>query len=363
MMKGVILAGGHGTRLWPITHTQSKQLIPIANKPLLFYSIEHMVNAGISEIGIIVGHDPKRIQDVKDAVGDGSRWGAKITYIEQDKPRGVAQAIGLAKDFVGNDPFVVYLGDNMLKGGINRFVREFEHSDTDFGIVLAPHKTPERFGVAIMKDGKLVGLVEKPEVAPSNLVIAGIYLLSPAVFEVIEKQLRGPPGKKGEYQITDVADEMLRSGKYNVRVYKIEDWWKDTGQPAEILEANRLVLDDLEPFNKGTVEDGALVRGRVGIEDGSVVKKGSVVSGPTIIGKDCIIGPNSYIGPHTAIGDGCEIVGCEIENTMVLAGCRIRTSKKIVDSIIGANSNIADRGEELPKGYKFIAGENSQIFL
>jgi glucose-1-phosphate thymidylyltransferase len=320
-------------------------------------------NAGITDIGIIVGHEPKRIQDIKDAVGDGSTWGVKITYIEQDKPRGIAHAIWLAKDFVGNDPFVVYLGDNILKGGINSYVEEFKNSDYDFGILLAGHKTPEKFGVAIIKDSKLVGLVEKPDNPPSNLVISGIYLLRPTVFDVIEKQLKRPPGKRGEYQITDVADYMVKSEKYKVTSYKINGWWDDTGEAKEILEANQLVLDDLVPFNNGVVEDGAVIYGRVGIGEGSIIKKGSVIRGPAIIGKNCIIGPNAYIGHYTSIGDNCEIANGEIESSVILSSCKIKCGKKIVDSLIGANSNIASRGGELPNGCKFVAGENSQIYL
>jgi glucose-1-phosphate thymidylyltransferase len=362
-MKGVILSGGHGTRLWPITHTQAKQLIPIANKPLLFYVIEDLVNAGIKDIGIIVGHDPKRIQDIKTTVGDGSRWNAKITYIDQDRPRGIAQAIWLSKEFVGGDSFVVYLGDNLIKGGIDKYVSKFEKSDEDFGILLAKHKTPEKFGVAILEGDKLVGLVEKPAVPPSNWVISGIYMLRPSVFDVIEKQLNGPPGKRGEYQITDVADEMVKTPKYKVSAYMIEDWWKDTGEPKEILEANQLVLDELRPFNNGVVEEGVEVVGKVGIDEGTVVKAGSKLIGPCIIGKNCVIGPGAYIGPHTSVGDCCQIVGGELESSIVLENCTISCDKRIVDSLIGANSKIVSRGNSLPKGIKFVAGENSQIYL
>lgn len=362
-MKGIILAGGHGTRLWPITHTQAKQLIPIANKPLIFYGIEHLKNAGINDIGIIVGHTPQRIQEIKNVVGDGSKWGVKITYIEQDSPRGVAHAIGLTKDFVGEDAFVVYLGDNMLRGGISGYVEDFKSTDLDFGILLSQHKEPQRFGVAILDGDKLVGLIEKPDIPPSNWVISGIYLLRPSVFEVIEKQAKGPPGKRGEYQITDVADEMLKSEKYSVAAFKIKDWWKDTGEPKEVLEANRLVLEDLVPFNNGLIEDDVNIGGKVGLGENSIIKKGSVIRGPVVIGKNCTIGPETYIGPYTSIGDNCEIVGGEIEYCIILNNCKISCGKRIVDSLIGANSRIMSRGTVMPNGCKFVAGENSQIYL
>jgi glucose-1-phosphate thymidylyltransferase len=362
-MKGLILSGGHGTRLWPITHTQAKQLIPIANKPILFYAIEDLKEAGITNIGIIVGYTPERIKRIKDAVGDGSRWGVKITYIEQDAPRGIAHAIWTAKDYIGNEPFVVYLGDNILKGGIKDYVDEFKNSGCDFGILLAKHKTPEKFGVAIMKNGKLVGLIEKPKNPPSDFVISGIYFLKPSTFDVIEDLLKGPPGARGEYQITDVADRMVKSKQYKVTTHIVKDWWKDTGKAEDVLEANHLILDDLKPYNKGVIEKGATIRGKVCIDTGSIIKKGSFIRGPVIIGKNCIIGPNTYIGSYTSVGDNCEIKGGEIESSIILENCKIDFNKRIIDSLIGADSCIISGENKLPSGYKLIIGENSQLCI
>jgi len=363
-MKGVILSAGHGTRLWPITHTQAKQLIPIANKPMVFYVIEDLRNAGIKDIAVIVGHTPERINHVKGVIGDGSRWGIKITYVEQAAPSGIAQAVGLTKDFVGNDDFIVYLGDNVLKGGINDYVDAFKKSGADFGILLSKHKSPEMFGVAVFdKDDKLVGFVEKPKDPPSNLVITGIYMLRPCVFHEIEKLLKGPPGVRGEYQITDVFDTMMKSGKYRPMTCVVKDWWKDTGKPEDILEANHLLLEELKPVIRGTVKDGAKITGKVEIGEGSVIEPGSFIRGPVIIGKDCKVGPNAYIGPYTAVGDGCEISESEVESSILLTGVKINCNRRIVDSIIGANSKILSRDGQAPRGSKLVAGENSQIYF
>ncbi len=357
-MKGVVLSGGHGTRLRPLTHTVSKHLIPIANKPMVYYAIEDLVNAGIKDIAVIVGHTEERIRDIKSAIGDGSRFGAKVSYIEQDAPRGIAHAIGLTEDFVGNDKFVVYLGDNVLKGGIGDYVNEFQVSGSDSTILLVNHPSPERFGVAIFEGENLVGLVEKPKNPPSNFVMSGIYMFSPAVFEII-KTLK--PSWRNEIEITEAIDKMLKSGKHKVAYKFANHWWKDTGKPEDIIEANRLILDDLELHMNGTVEDGATLTGKIGLGEGSIIKRGSTVTGPVIIGENCEVGPNAHIGPYTSVGDNCKIMNCEIESSVVVGNTKIDTQRKIIDSIIGRNVTIAQSEDDVKNASKLVVGENSFI--
>ena len=359
-IKGLILAAGHGTRLRPLTHTSAKQLIPVANKPMLFYAIEDLKNSGINDIGIIVGHTDERVKNIKDTVGDGSNWGVKITYIFQDAPRGIAHAISLAKDFIGNESFVTYLGDNLIKGGINSYVENFKASDCDAGILLAKHKTPEKFGVAIMNEGKLVGLVEKPKDPPSDLVISGIYMFKPTVFDVISTL---KPSWRNELEITEAADKMIKSGKHKVMVQTVTGWWKDTGRPEDILEANHLVLDEMKPFNKGNVEEGAVIRGKVSIDENTTIRKGSFIRGPVIIGKNCEIGPDAYIGPYTSIGDNSVIKSAEIESSVVVGESKIECKSRIVDSLIGKNVTIISAEKNVPKACKLILGENSFVSI
>ena len=359
-IKGLILAGGHGTRLRPLTHTISKQLIPIANKPMLFYCIEALVDAGIKDIGVIVGHTPQRIQEIKDTVGDGSKWGANITYIEQDIPKGIAHAIGLAENFVGNEPFVTVLGDNLLKDGIKEYIEGFEKSNSDFEILLAKHNDPSRFGVAIFNKDKLVGLVEKPKNPPSRWVITGVYMLRPPVFEVIKKL---KPSWRNELEITEAADIMVKSKKYKVTSKKVNGWWKDTGKPEDILEVNHLVLDDLEPYNKGSIDENATIIGKVAIGEGSVIGGGCVIRGPVIIGKNCDIGPDTYIGPYTSIGNNTIIKNAEIESSIIIGECKIDCNKRIIDSLIGENVTITSAEGTKPKACKLVLGENSFISI
>jgi len=366
-MKGLILAGGHGTRLWPITHTQSKQLIPIANKPIIFYCIEDLKNAGINDIGIIVGHTPERIKHMKDTIGDGSRWDVKITYIEQDAPRGLAHAVLVAKKFMGDDDFIVYLGDNILKGGIKEFVKKFKKSKAHSNILLTEVDDPSRYGIACLMQDEVISLVEKPKAteAPSNLAIVGIYGFKPTIFDSIKKI---KPSWRNELEITDAIQHLLES-KRSVKASLVNGWWKDTGKPEDILEANQLVLSDLAAFNievknRGTIEDGVNIRGNVIIGEKTVVKKGSSIRGPVIIGDDCIIGPNTHIGPYTSISDRTEIIGGEIECSIILGNTKIDCKNRIVESLIGAGSYITSAdGESGPKGHKLTVGQNSKICL
>jgi len=358
-MKGLILSAGHGTRLWPLTHTLSKQLIPIANKPILHYCIEDLKNAGITDIGIIVGHTKERIKHIKEAVGDGSKWDIKVTYIEQDAPRGIAHAIGIAEDFIKDEPFVVYLGDNMLKEGIKEFVEKFEKSDLDACLLLTKVKDPQRYGLAELENRKVVRFVEKPKKPKSNLAITGIYFLRPSIFNSIKKL---KPSWRNELEITEALQELLDTN-HKIETFMVKDWWKDTGRHEDLLEANQLVLNNLEKYNYGKLEKNVTIVGKVCIEEGTVIKKMSYIRGPVVIGKNCIIGPNTYVGPYTSIGDNCEIVGGEIESSIIFSNNKIKSTKRIVDSIIGAGSSIKAKEDNLPSGYKMVIGENSQLCL
>lgn len=357
-MKGLILAGGAGTRLRPLTHTGPKQLIPIANKPNILYCLEDLRDAGIKEIGVILGNNmPEKVREL---LGDGGSYGVKITYIVQGEPKGIAHAVGCSRDFMKTEPFVVYLGDNILKGGIWKMVDEFMSGNWDAAVALCRVKHPEMFGVAELDErGKIIKLVEKPKQPKSDLALVGIYMFREVIFETIENL---KPSWRNELEITDAIDNLVQSD-HMVRAHIVEGWWKDTGKPEDILEANHLILDELQPYNKGIVEEGAELRGKVGIGERTVLTKGSVVKGPTIVGMDCRIGPDTYIGPYTAIGDNCTIIGCEIEASIVMNNTVIKCKKKIVDSLIGACCVIEPSENLVPSGHKLVLGENSVVYL
>lgn len=357
-MKGVILSGGHGTRLRPFTHTGPKQLIPIANKPNILYCLEDMRNAGIEDIAVILGDIMP--EKVKELLGDGSKYGVKITYIVQGAPKGIAHAVGLTKDFVGDTPFVVYLGDNILKGGINEMVREFEKMQYDTMVALTPVKNPQQFGVAELNSkGEIVRLVEKPKEPKSNLALVGIYFFTEPIFDAIS-QLK--PSWRNELEITEAIDYLINK-KYYVKAHIVKGWWKDTGKPEDILEANRLVLDDLKTEIDGEVEDGVILQGRVKIGSGTIVKKDAVIRGPVIIGKDCTIGSRVYIGPYTSIGDNTTIEESEIENSIVMGQSYIKCRERIIDSLIGLNTKVIEDKYKYPSGMRLILGENSSVRL
>jgi len=356
-MKALILSGGAGTRLRPLTHTSAKQLIPIGNKPNLFYAIEDIANAGITDIGIVVGHTK---EEVKAAVGDGSRWGAKVTFIEQDAPRGIAHAVLVSEKFLGTDPFILYLGDNILKGGIQDFVQDFKTSKAAASIMLTKVPDPQRFGVAeIGKDGNVISLEEKPKQPKSDLALVGIYAFSAKVFDSI-KTLK--PSWRNELEITEAIYDLVKKGE-KVSTRLVTGWWKDTGKPEDILDANRLVLEWLEPKIEGTVEEGVNIVGRVAIGPGTVVRRGSSIHGPAIIGRNCEIGPNAYIGPFTAVGDNSKLANVEIENSVLIGDSVIECSKRIRDSLIGKNVHISNADHNVPKCHKLILGEHSRISI
>lgn len=350
-MKGLILAGGRGTRLQPLTHTANKHLIPVANKPLLLYVLEDLKAAGITDIGVVLGdHGPGQ---VKELLGDGLGHGVRITYIEQGAPLGIAHAVGLAENFIGDAPFVVYLGDNLLKGGITHFVKGFEKSEDDASLLLCPVRDASRFGVAVLKDGKVVDLEEKPKEPKSDLALVGVYLFRKSVFEKI-KQLK--PSGRGEFEITDACNMLVKDDKYKVSAKKVNDWWKDTGKPEDMLEANRLVLKELKNDIRGTVKGN--ISGCVELGEESVIEERAVVRGPVSIGKNCVIGNRASIGPFTSIGDGTKILQGRVSNSIVLKNVTIDCKrKKITKSLIGNDCVIKDKEDAL----KLIIGDKSEI--
>ena len=357
-MKGVILHGGHGTRLRPLTHTGPKQLIPVANKPISQYVLEDLRNSGISDVAIVLGDTyPEK---VKEHYGDGTLFNVKLTYICQEKPGGIAQAVGLCEEYVGNDNFVAYLGDNLLKGGIKRNVQCFKNSDLDAMILLCNVKNPQRFGVAKFDEkGRLIGLIEKPKEPPSNYVLTGIYFFKPVIFEMI-KQLK--PSWRNELEITD-AIQLLLENNYKVGHHFVQGWWKDTGKPEDILEANRLVLDEIKTEIKGKVEDERSIQGRVSIAENTIIKKKAVIRGPAIIGSNVTIENNVYVGPYTSVGNNVILKRGEIENSILMDNCIIDVNERIVDSLIGPYTKVCSNDENKPKGRRFILGERSYLQL
>ena len=357
-MKGIILAGGLGKHFRPLSHTGPKQLVPIANKPVLHYVIEDLVEAGIKEIGIIVGYTEERIDAVKGAVGDGARWGCKVTYIRQDAPRGLAHAVGISRQFIGRDSFVVYLGDNMIKGGIVLFVEEFKRANCEASLLLAEVDEPQKYGVAVLgANGEVIDVEEKPQHPRSNLAITGIYMFRPAIFEMIDLI---QPSARGELEITDAIRKMISLGKYRVLARRITGWWDDTGTIEAVLNANAIVLSDLKGESLGEVEAGAKVVGNVKIGRGTKILRGSVIKGPSIIGENCFIGLDTVIGSYTSIGDGVTVEGGEIESSIVYNNVKINYKGRIVDSIIGEFSEVT-LSQRSPKGDRLIIGAHSKI--
>ena len=357
-VKGVVLHGGAGTRLRPLTHTGPKQLIPVANKPISQYVLEDILKSNIKEIAIILGNTyPEK---VKEHYGDGTKLKAKITYIHQGEPKGIAHAIGLCKEFIEDNPFIVYLGDNLLKGGTKKFVNLFNNSNFDAMILLSEVKEPQRFGVAQLdKNNKLIRLIEKPKVPPSNYALTGIYFFKPVIFEMI-KELK--PSWRGELEITDAIQLLLSKG-HKVGHDFVTGWWKDTGTPEDILEANRLVLDELKPEIEGKVEDDTSIQGRVSIGKNSKIESGALIRGPAIVGENTMIEKGVYIGPYTSIGNNATIRRGEIENSIIMDNCTIDADERIVDSLIASHTKITSNDKSKPSGRRFILGERSEVEL
>ncbi|MCH9651116.1 MAG: glucose-1-phosphate thymidylyltransferase [Deltaproteobacteria bacterium] len=352
-MKGLILSGGKGTRLRPLTYTSAKQLVPIANKPVLFFCIESVVAAGITEIGIVVG-DTR--DEIRAAVGDGSAFGARVTYIEQDQPRGLAHAVLIAEEFLGDDPFVMYLGDNLIAGGITGLVEEFQQLGPAAEILLASVENPQQFGVAeLTEEGVVRRLVEKPKEPKSNLALVGVYMFSKEIFESV-KRIR--PSARGELEITDAIQDLIDRG-LTVHPHQVKGWWKDTGKLDDMLEANRIMLDNIHDNGRSNWPEDVRVEGRVEIGEG-VELVDSLIRGPVVIGAGARI-ENAFVGPYTSIGAGCSLKRCEVENSIILSNCQIRDIPLRIDgSLIGRNARIV-KTDFKPKAYRFMLGDNSEV--
>jgi len=352
-MKGLILSGGKGTRLYPLTFTSAKQLIPVANKPVLFRVVEAIRDAGVTDIGVVVGDTGP---EIRAAVGDGGRWGVKITYIPQDAPLGLAHAVKISRDFLGDDRFVMFLGDNVIQGGLSPLLREFATSDYNAQIVLTRVAEPQHYGVAELQDGQIKRLIEKPKAPPSNLALVGIYMFDHHVFEAVDAI---QPSRRGELEITDAIQYLIDEKTYAVHPYIHEGWWIDTGKPIDMLAANSLVLQELTPSVNGTVDHDSHIEGQVTAESGAEIIN-SRVRGPAIIGEGTRI-VNSYIGPFTSIYHHCLIQNSEIEHCIVLEHTRIiDIPTRIEDSLIGRNVEVT-RSPIKPRALKMTLGDHSKV--
>jgi glucose-1-phosphate thymidylyltransferase len=352
-LKGLVLSGGAGTRLRPITHTSAKQLVPVANKPVLFYGLESLRDAGVRDVGIVVGDTHAEIEA---AVGDGAQFGLAVTYIRQEAPLGLAHAVLTAEDFLGDAPFVMYLGDNLLRDGIEDLVAEFRESDADAMILLQRVPDPQSYGVAELSEGRVVRLVEKPADPKSDLALVGVYMFTPAILAAAKAI---SPSARGELEITDAIQYLIDQG-LRVDPSVVTGWWKDTGKLEDILEANRLILDVLEPRIDGTLE-GSTIEGRVVVEAGARLVNSSV-RGPAIIGAGALV-EDAYVGPYSAISSGVVIRRAEVEHSIFLEDSRVEDiDARIESSLVGRGVVIA-RSEAKPRAYRFMVGDSSLIGL
>jgi glucose-1-phosphate thymidylyltransferase len=354
-LKGLILSGGKGTRLRPITHTSAKQLVPVANKPVLFYAIEAMAGAGIDQVGVIIA--PETGEEIRQAAGDGSRFGVELTYIIQDEPAGLAHAVLTAEPYLGDSPFVMYLGDNLLQGGIQDLVATFRSHQPDALILLTQVPDPENYGVAELSgDGSVVRLVEKPAEPRTDLALVGVYMFTSYV-HAAAKAIK--PSARGELEITDAIQHLVDHGR-RVEPQIVRGWWKDTGRLDDMLAANRLVLDTIETRLDGELVDST-IEGRVVIEAGARLERSSV-RGPAIIGAGARL-TDCYVGPYTAIGEECEISGAEVENSILLAQSVVRNlDGRMESSLLGRNVKVG-RDVRQPRAFRFMVGDNSEIGL
>ena len=360
-LRGLILSGGKGTRLRPITHTSAKQLVPVANKPVLFYGIEALVEADITDIGIVIA--PETGDEIREAAGDGSQFGVAITYIVQDEPAGLAHAVLTAEPFLGTEPFVMYLGDNLLQGGIADLVAAFRANEPDALILLTPVPDPEHYGVAELAERtdaeggglRVVALAEKPEKPQTDLALVGVYMFTAQIHEAARAI---EPSARGELEITDAIQHLVDSGA-RVEPHIVEGWWKDTGRLEDMLEANRLVLDNIEARVDGELRDSS-VDHRVVVEAGAVLEN-STVRGPAVIGARAVL-RDAYVGPYTAIGEDCLVEKAEVEHSILLAGSQVRNLEgRMESSLLGRNVVIARDEDRQPRAYRFMVGDNSEI--
>jgi glucose-1-phosphate thymidylyltransferase len=359
-LKGLILSGGKGTRLRPITHTSAKQLVPVANKPVLFYAIEAIAQAGIEEVGVVIA--PETGDEIRAAAGDGSRFGVRITYVVQDEPLGLAHAVLTAEPFLGDSPFVMYLGDNLLQGGISELVEAFREHGPDALILLTPVADPQSYGVAELapaepgRPARVLRLLEKPQDPPSDLALVGVYMFTAAIHDAARAI---SPSGRGELEITDAIQHLVDAG-LRVEPHVVRGWWKDTGRLEDMLEANRLILDNLVGRVEGELIDSR-VDGRVAVAAGARLER-TVVRGPAVIGagarlRDC------YIGPYTAVGENCAISGAEVEHSILLEGSSVcDLDGRIESSLLGRNVSVR-RSERQPRAYRFMVGDNSDISI
>lgn len=352
-LKALLTTGGHGTRLRPLTHTKNKHLIPIANKPIIHYALEYLSESGITEVGVITKGEGL---DMIEALGNGDKWGLNLTYIPQDEPKGLAHVVKVSQDFIGDSPFIFYLGDNILVGGLKIFIDEFEKSKSNCHLVLSKVNDPQRFGVPEIKDNKIIGVVEKPEKPKSDFAVTGIYLYDSSIFEAVNNI---KPSDRGEFEISDAHQYMLDKGlKFSYS--EITGWWKDTGKPEDLLEANRLVLEKIQNVhNYGEVSSDSELVGNVSVGKNTVIKN-SRIRGPVIIGEGCSI-ENSFIGPYTSIHDETTIYDSAVEFSIILRKCLIRGMEQRMDgSIIGEEVEIVRRTER-PLTNRFIMADHSRM--
>ncbi len=353
-MKALVLSGGAGTRLRPITHTSAKQLVPVANKPVLFYGLEAIRDAGVTDVGIIVGDTAAEIEA---AVGDGTELGIRVTYIKQDAPLGLAHCVLIAQDFLGDDDFVMYLGDNFIIGGITELVQEFRDASYDAQILLTKVDNPSQFGVAELgPNGGVTTLVEKPKEPRSDLALVGVYMFRPVIHDAVRAI---KPSARGELEITDALQWLIDESR-DVRPHLVTGYWKDTGRLEDMLECNRKVLESVEPVVAGTVDADSALIGRVVVEEGAVVER-SVVRGPAIIGRDTVL-RDTYVGPFTSIYFGCLLEDTEIEHSIVLEQSTIRGVGRIEDSLIGKEVEVSP-STALPRAHRLMLGDHSRVSI
>jgi glucose-1-phosphate thymidylyltransferase len=352
-MKGIILHGGHGTRLRPLTHTGPKQLLPIANKPMSQYCVESLRDAGVTEIAIIIGGIGS--DKVKEFYGDGGDFGIKCTYFQQDYPKGISHAINLCKEFVGNEKFVVFLGDNIIQKSIKGYLKEFAESNVAASLLLCEVPNPSSFGIAELDNDKIVKIVEKPKEPKSNLAVTGIYFLTPLIFEIIANL---KPSWRNELEITDALHQMLENNN-KITYHMITDYWKDTGTPEDVLHANKEILEKIIGNFQGKKEGETIVSENSVIGKGSIIKGNSKIDNSVIIGENCII-DNASIGPNCSIGDNSIVIASNIKNSIIMENCKIEGNISITDSIIAKNSNIDSKGN---KEKIFLLGEGTKIIL
>jgi glucose-1-phosphate thymidylyltransferase len=355
-LKALILSGGKGTRLRPLTHTTAKQLIPVANKPIIHYVVDSVARSGIKDIGVIIA--PETGEDVKEIIGDGNLWNVDVTYIQQESPLGLAHAVKTAREFLGDSPFLMYLGDNLIGMEIKGFLDEFRNEDIDASILLKGVHEPQRFGVAeVNGSGEVVRLVEKPKDPPSNLALVGVYAFSTVIHEAIDSI---KPSWRGELEITDAIQELIGMGR-KVKSHVLDSWWLDTGKKDDMLEANRVVLDEMIHTDiKGKVAAGSKVIGRVYVEEGSYIEN-STVRGPAVIGRDTVL-RNAFIGPYTSIGNDCRVEDTSLEFCVILDGSHIIGIERLEESLVGKKSVITkDDGPH--RALRVHIGDDSEVKL